>query len=198
MGINQFSTIHFFLTEQSWNHIVNRTDGYKTYPTQRTGMHMADSPISIVAQSIDGFNRHHRTFKGRHTIERQRYDQEFQNRVGTQFMPCTGQGHNTVDHAAPRRCKQNQRKHHADRLSPIRQSGVVKMMRACPHIGKNQCPKVNDGQAVRINRTACLFRHIVIHHAQEAGSQEEAHGIMAIPPLNHCINCTGINRIRFH
>ena len=41
------------------------------------------------------------SFKGRHTIERNRYDQEFKNRVTAQFFPCTRQRHDTVNHTAP-------------------------------------------------------------------------------------------------
>ena len=74
----------------------------------------------------------------------------------------------------------------------------MQVVRTCPHIGKNQSPEVDDGQAVRVDRTACLFRHEVVHHAQKACSQEETYGIVTIPPLNHGIDCARINRIGFH
>ena len=161
-------------------------------------MNVCDSPVSVVAQSIDGFDGHHRTFEGRHTVEGKRDDQEFQDRVGTQLVSCAGQGHDTVDHTAPRRCEQNQGQHHTQGLSPVRQRGIVQVVGTCPHVSKNQSPEVDNGQAVRVNRTTCLFRHKVIHHAQETCCQEETYGIVAIPPLNHRIDCTGVNRVRFH
>src|SRR3546814_2438773 len=57
------------------------------------------------------------------------------------------------------------------------------MVRARPHIGKGQRPKVNNGQAVRVNGAIRLLGHEVIHHAKKAGGQEKAHGVMAVPPL---------------
>ena len=43
-----------------------------------------------------------------------------------------------------------------------------------------------------------MFWYEVVHHTQEAGCQEKAHRIMAVPPLNHRIDCTGVNGVRFH
>ena len=198
MRLNQFGAVHFIFAEQAGNHVVNGTDGYKAHPAQCTGVNVCNSPVSIVAQSVNRFDRHHRAFKRRHTVEGQRYDQEFQNRVGTQFVPCTRQSHDTVDHTAPRRCEQDQRQYHTQRLSPVRQCSVVQVVRTSPHISENQSPEVDNGQAVRVNRTACLFRYEIVHHTQEAGCQEKAHRIVAVPPLNHRINRTCVNRIRFH
>ena len=44
--------------------------------------------------------------------------------------------------------------------------------------------------AVRVDGAADLLGHEVVHHAQEAGNKEEAHRIVAIPPLHHGIDCT--------
>ena len=37
--------------------------------------------VAIIRQRVDGFDRHHRAFEGRHAIEGQRDDQDFQNWV---------------------------------------------------------------------------------------------------------------------
>ena len=198
MRLNQLGAVHFFFAPQTRNQIIDRTDGDEAYPAQSAGVYVADSPVGVVAQRIHRFNRHHRTFKGRHTVERQRHHQEFQNRIGAQFVPCAGKGHNTVDHTAPRRCKQNQRQHHTQRLRPVGQSGVVQMVRTRPHIGENQRPEVHHRQTVRIHRTTGLLGYEVIHHTKEGRSQEKAHGIVAVPPLHHGINRTRINRVGFH
>ena len=106
---------------------------------------MPHGPIGVVTQGVHRFDRHHWTFKGTHTVERQRDDEEAKNRVVTQFVPCARQSHDAVDHAAPAWRQQDQGKHHADGLGPIGQSGVMQVVRTRPHVGKDQCPKVNDG-----------------------------------------------------
>ena len=42
-----------------------------------------------------------------------------------------------------------------------------------------------------------MFGYEVIHHAQEACGQEEANGIVAIPPLHHRIHSASVHRVRF-
>ncbi|MNZ84952.1 hypothetical protein D3C78_1037250 [compost metagenome] len=69
------------------------------------------------------------------------------------------------------------------------------MVRTGPDVDGDQCPEVDDGQAVGIDRAFGLFRHEVIHHAQEAGGQEEAHGVVAVPPLDHRVGSAGIQRV---
>ncbi len=64
-----------------------------------------------------------------------------------------------------------------------------------PHIGEVERPEVNDRQAVGIDRAAGLLGDEVIHHAQEAGGQEEAHRVMAVPPLHHGVLHAGIGRV---
>src|ERR1035441_7121147 len=67
------------------------------------------------------------------------------------------------------------------------------MMRTCPNIKKYQCPEVNDGKTIRINRTIGSFRNKIIHQSQERSGEEKRNGIMSVPPfyqsiLNSCIN----------
>ena len=72
------------------------------------------------------------------------------------------------------------------------------MVRACPHVGKNQRPEVDDGEAVGVHRAASLLRNEVIHHAQEACRQEEAHSVVAVPPLHHGILHASVGRVALH
>ncbi|CFP58044.1 Uncharacterised protein [Bordetella pertussis] len=62
-------------------------------------------------------------------------------------------------------------------------------MGAGPHVGERQRPEVHDGQTVRINRTAGLLGHEVIHHAEEAGVRKKP---TALWPYHHCTmaSCT--------
>ncbi|OIQ64047.1 hypothetical protein GALL_544060 [mine drainage metagenome] len=72
------------------------------------------------------------------------------------------------------------------------------MMRTYPHVQEGQRPEVNDGQAIRENRTTGLLGHEVVHHPQERCGQEETHCIMAIPPLSHRILRTREQAVRLH
>ncbi|MCY1430650.1 hypothetical protein D9M71_466010 [compost metagenome] len=110
-------------------------------------------------------------------------------------MPGTGQGHHAVDHSAPTRRQQDQRHGHAQRLRPVRQRGVVQVVRAGPDVQGDQRPEVHNRQAIGIHRPARLFRHEVIHHPQETGGQEKAHGVVPVPPLHHGVGGPGIHRI---
>ena len=156
---------------------------------------MADGPVCVMGKRVDGFDRHHRSLKGGHAIETQRYDHELQDGIGTQFVPGAGQGHDTVDHSAPTRGQQDQREDHSKRLQPVRNCRVMQVMRTGPHVSGNQRPEVHDGQAIGINRALCLLRHKVVHHCQETDGEEKAHRVMPVPPLNYRIDCTGINRV---
>ncbi|CUJ48696.1 Uncharacterised protein [Achromobacter xylosoxidans] len=70
------------------------------------------------------------------------------------------------------------------------------MMGTGPHVGKGQRPEVDDRQAIRIDGAAGLLGHEVIHHAQEAGGQEEAHRVVAVPPLHHGVLYPRIGGVR--
>ena len=67
----------------------------------------------------------------------------------------------------------------------------MQVMRSSSHIYRDQRPEVHYGQSVGVNRAFCLFGYKVIHDA------EKAHGIVAIPPLDHRIDATCIDRIGF-
>ena len=71
----------------------------------------------------------------------------------------------------------------------------MQMVRARPHIGKDQRPEMHHRQTVRVDRTLSLFRHEVIHHAEKTGGQEKAHRIVPVPPLDHRILHPGVRRV---
>ncbi|OIQ70167.1 hypothetical protein GALL_482250 [mine drainage metagenome] len=54
---------------------------------------------------------------------------------------------------------------------------------------------MHDGQAIGIHRTLCLLGDEVIHHAQEGGGEKEAHGVVAVPPLDHRVLRAAIDRV---
>ncbi len=68
----------------------------------------------------------------------------------------------------------------------------MQVVRTGPDVHGNQCPEVNDRQPIRVYRALSLLGHEVVHHAQEARGQEEAHGVVPVPPLNHGIHGTRV------
>ncbi|MEY2915697.1 MAG: hypothetical protein RL454_626, partial [Actinomycetota bacterium] len=178
------------------SHVIGNAS--KAHPTEGARVHMAHGPVGVVRQRVDRLDRHHRPLEGRHAVERQRDDQELQDRVVAQLVPRPRQRHDAVDHAAPARRQQHQREDHADALRPVGQRGVVQVVRAGPHVGEDQRPEVDDGQAVAVDGALGLLRNEVVHHPQEAGGQEEAHRVMAVPPLDHGILHARIGRVRLH
>jgi hypothetical protein len=174
---------------------VEAADRDHRHPAEGAGVHVADGPVRVVREGVDRLDRHHRPFEGRHAVEGQRDDHELQDRIGAQLMPGTGERHDAVDHAAPGRREQHQREHHADRLRPVGQRGVVQVVRACPHVDRDQRPEVHDRQAIRVDRPTRLLRHEVVHHAEEGCRQEKADGVVAVPPLHHRIDDAGVGRV---
>ena len=148
-------------------------------------MHVADGPIGVVRQRVDDLHRHHRTFEGRHAVERDRHHHHAQHRIGAQFVPRARQRHDSVDHAAPGRHPQNDREGHAERLRPVRQRRVMQMMRSGPDVEEDQRPEMDDRQAIGIDRPVAALGNEVVHDREEAGGQEEADRVVAVPPLHH-------------
>ena len=158
---------------------------------------MADRPVGIVAQRINGADRHHRPLERAHPIEGERGDEHADDGIGADLVPCAVQRHQAVDHPAPARHPQHDGKHHAQRLRPIRQGGEVQVVRPGPDIEEDQRPEVDDGKPVGIDRLVRLLGHEIIHHAQKARRQEETDGVMAIPPLRQRILHARKQRIGF-
>ena len=166
--------VHLRLSEQPRDQVVDRADADHADPPERARVHVADGPVGVVRERVHRLDRHHRSLERRHAVERQRHDQELQDRIVAQFVPRARERHDAVDHPAPRRREQHEREHHAERLRPVGQRGVVKMVRAGPHVGEDQRPEVHHRQPVGVDRAPGLLRHEVVHHPEEAGGQEEA------------------------
>ncbi|MNZ68894.1 hypothetical protein D3C78_871730 [compost metagenome] len=177
--------------------MIERSEGDHRHPAQGAGVYVANGPVGVVRQGVDGLDCHHWPFEGRHAVERQREHQKAQDRIGAQLMPGTGQGHHAVDHATPARGQEDQRHGHAQRLRPVGQGGVVQVVWAGPDVQGNQRPEVHNRQAIGVHRPANLLGHEVIHHAEKACGEEKAHGVMAVPPLDHGIGGAGIHRVGF-
>ncbi|MDT4777679.1 hypothetical protein FQZ97_98560 [compost metagenome] len=71
----------------------------------------------------------------------------------------------------------------------------MQVVRTGPDVKGDQCPEVHDGQTIGVHRTFGLFRHEVIHHSEETGGEEEAYGVVSVPPLHHRIGGAGVQRV---
>ena len=172
---------------QTRDEVIEAGEGDHAVPAERARMDVADGPVGVVRHGIDPFDRHHRAFEGAHAIEGERHHHHADDRVGADLVPRAVQRHQAVDHAAPARHPQHDRKDHAQRLRPVGQRGVVQMVRTRPDIEEDQRPEVDDRQAIAVDGAFGLLGHEIIHHRQEAGGQEEADRIMAVPPLGQRI-----------
>ncbi|KWV87911.1 hypothetical protein PFLmoz3_02295 [Pseudomonas fluorescens] len=71
----------------------------------------------------------------------------------------------------------------------------MQVVRAGPDVQGDQRPEVHDRQTIGIHRALGLFGHEVVHHAEEARSQEKAYRVVPIPPLHHGIGRTAVQRV---
>ena len=148
-------------------------------------MHVADRPVGVVRQRVHRLHRHQRALECRHAVEGDRHHHHAQHRIGAQLVPRARERHQAVDHAAPRRHPQHDRERHAERLRPVRQRGVVQVVRAGPDVEEDQRPEVDDRKPIGIDRPLGPLRDEVIHDREEAGGEEEADRVVAVPPLHH-------------
>lgn len=66
-------------------------------------------------------------------------------------------------------------------------SAVVQVVRAGPDVHEDQGPEVDDRQPIGIDRPFRPLRHEIVHDGEEAGGEEEADRVMAVPPLHQGI-----------
>ena len=187
MVADQLEAEEFAPAPQFRHEEIERAEADEGDPAERAGMDVADRPVGVVAERVDRLDRHDRPLEGAHAVEADRRHEEAQDRIGPQLVPGAGQRHQAVDHAAPARHPQHHREHHAEALGPVRQGGVVQMVRAGPDVEEDQRPEMDDRQPVGIDRPLRPLRDEVVHDPEEAGGQEETDGIMAVPPLGERI-----------
>lgn len=163
---------------------VEHAGGHETVPAEGAGVDVADGPVRIVGEGVDGADGKQGAFEGGHAVEGDGGDEEFDDGIGAQFMPGTAEGEQAVEHAAPAGGPEHEAEEHAERLQPLGKGGVEKVMRACPDVDEDEGPEVDDAQPVGIDRAFCRFGQEIIHDAEDGGGEEEGDGIVAIPPLD--------------
>ena len=197
MPVDHPQGVEPLLLPQPRHKVVDAGEGDHPVPPQRARMDMADGPVGIVRQAVHRLDRQHRALEGAHPVKGERQHHHADDRIGADLVPRAVQGHQPVDHPAPGRHPQHHREHHAERLRPVGQRGVVQVVRAGPDVEEDQRPEVDDRQAVGIDRPVRLLGDEVIHHRQEARGEEEAHRVVAIPPLGQRILHAGKGRVAF-
>ena len=150
-------------------------------------MHVADGPVGVVREGIDGADGEERAFEGGHAVEGDGGDEEFDDRVRAEFIPCAAEGEEAVEHAAPAGGPEHEAEEHAEHLKPARQGGIEQVVRSGPDVDEHEGPEVDDGEAVAVDWPSGRFRHEVVHDAEDGSRQEEGDGIVAVPPLDESI-----------
>ena len=112
------------------------------------GVNVRDGPVGVVRKRVDALDGERRPFQRGHAVSGDGHDHELQHRILPHFVPCAAQRQQAVQHAAPGRRDSMTRKHHAQRLRPIRQRGVEQMMRPGPDINKDQRPEMDDRKPI--------------------------------------------------
>ncbi len=158
-------------------------------------MDVRDVPIGVMRQRVDALDREHRALERRHAVERDPDDEELEDRIFGDASPCAAQREQAVDHAAPRRHPQHHAEHHAERRRPLRQRGVVEVVRPGPDVDEDERPEVQDREAVAIDRALGRLRQEVVHEAEERRRQEERDRVVPVPPLHERVLDAGVDRV---
>ena len=77
----------------------------------------------------------------------------------------------------------------------MRKRGVVQVVRTRPHVHEGDAPETDDRQPIGEDRAPGTHWKVVVHHAEEAGGQEERDRVMPVPPLRHRILHAGECRV---
>ena len=113
-----------------------------------------------------------------------------------QLPPRVAHGHHAVDHRRPRRREQHEAHDDAERLHPLGYRVVVQVMRARPDVAVDERPERDDREAIAPDRLLGLLRQEVVEHAEESAGQQEADGVVAVPPLHDGVLRAGKQRVR--
>ncbi len=71
------------------------------------------------------------------------------------------------------------------------------MVRTGPDVEEDQRPEVDDRETVAVDRALRALGDEVVHDGEEAGREEEAHGIVPVPPLHHRVLNAGPDDVGF-
>src|SRR5690606_39991000 len=66
VGIDRCHAVHVFTAPEAGDHVIQRADANHRHPAEGGGVYVADGPVGVVGQGVDGLDGHHRTFEGGH------------------------------------------------------------------------------------------------------------------------------------
>ena len=197
MHFNKPFRMHRRALPQPRDKRVDRPESDEGNPAHGPGVDMTNGPIGIVGKRIDLMNGHERPFEGGQPIEGGGNHHEAQSRIVPNFSPGAVEGQQRIARRSPGRDQEHEGKRHSQGLNPVRKRGIFEVVGPGPHVEEGYAPKADDRRAVRIDRPLGLHWQEIVHHAQEAGSQEKRDGIVAIPPLHHGVLHAGKERVTF-
>ena len=185
MRLDEARRVHRLLLPHPRHQRVDRAEGDHRHPAERAGMDVADGPVGVVRERVDRADRHERALEGREAVEHRRHHHEAQRGVVAHLVPGAVQRRQRVAGGGPGRHQEHDREGHAQRLHPLRQRRVVQVVRARPHVEEGNAPEGDDRQPVGEDRPSRPLGQVIVHHAEEAGGQEEGHRVVAVPPFRH-------------
>ena len=174
---------------------VQHAEGHEADPAQRARVHVGDRPVGVVAERVDGLHAEERALEGAHPVEGDAHHEELEDRIGRDAVPRAAQREEPVDHAAPGGHPEHHREEHAERRGPLRQRGVVQVVRPRPDVDEHQAPEVHDREPVAEHRLLRGLREEVVHEPQERRGEEERHRVVAVPPLHEGVLRAGVDRV---
>ena len=111
-------------------------------------MNVSDGPIGVMRERVHALDREQGTLERGHAVEGDAHDEELEHWVFRHAVPSSAQGHQAIDHAAPRRHPQHHAEQHAECGGPLWQRRVVQVMRAGPDVDEHQRPEVENRQTI--------------------------------------------------
>ena len=97
---------------------VEHAGGHEAVPAEGAGVDVADGPVGVVGERVDGADGEQRALEGGHAVEGDAGGEELDDRIGAEFVPGAAQGEQAVEHAAPGGSPEHQGEEHAEHLQP--------------------------------------------------------------------------------
>ncbi len=166
------------------DYIVDRCRRGHRDPAHRPHVHMTGDPVGEVDQLTHDPQSLCRALNSLEAVKGDAEDEEFRKVVRPHLVPVCPDGVITVYHGPPGRSDQKYGEDDREGLYPVGERGVDEVVRPCPEISEDQRPEGDDREPVAVNRDSRGLRQKVVKHGENRSREDEADGIMAVPPLD--------------
>ena len=97
---------------------VEHGGGHEAVPAEGAGVDVADAPVGVVGDLVDGADGEERSLEGGHPVEGHGHREELDDGVGAELGPAAAQGEEAVEHAAPGGRPEHEGEEHPESLQP--------------------------------------------------------------------------------